>query len=239
MSYPSEPSQLQLLQELLSIASHELKTPLSALRLQLNMARKSIDLERGIAVSPEKLVQILDDGIVQLNSLTQLVEVLLDVPDFYTAKMNLETETVDLVALVKEVLDLQDSLITVAGCTLYVQSEKKVVAKCDHFRMKQVITNLLTNATKYGAGNPIHIFIQTVYGKPQISIQDFGIGIPIEKLETIFDKFVRVLSTSGQIQGRGLGLYISREILKAHGGAILVKSELGLGSCFTIELPAS
>lgn len=106
----------------------------------------------------------------------------------------------------------------------------------DSLRIEQVITNLLTNALRYGNGKPVWISLETSETEVSFCVRDEGIGIPEEARSTIFDRFARATSTS-KAEGLGLGLYISKEIVLAHGGEIWVESELGHGSTFHVKLP--
>lgn len=223
--------------EFLSIASHELKTPLTSLMLQLQMANRSIDPEKGKIPSAEKLKKVMDVSNTQVDRLAGLVEDLLDVSRIGAGKLNFTFERVDLVELARDVVERHEGHLNAAGCDVQLKASGPVLATCDRFRIEQVLTNLLTNAAKYGSANPIVVGVERRDGLARVWVQDFGMGIAKENQDKIFERFERAIGHNN-ISGLGLGLYISREIVKAHKGRILVESELGRGSTFTVELPS-
>lgn len=117
-----------------------------------------------------------------------------------------------------------------------ISVEEKIYSSCDRFRLEQVMGNLLTNAIRYGRGKPIEIRIVKEVDKVLISVKDYGYGIASEDLKRIFDRFERAINYS-EVSGMGLGLFISKEIIEAHGGKIWVESELEKGSTFYISIP--
>ena len=124
-----------------------------------------------------------------------------------------------------------------AGCRLTVLQSGAVQGRWDPFRIEQVLINLLTNAARYGAGAPVEVRVWSEGEQARVSVKDHGRGIPHEDQARVFERFARAVSAT-EISGMGLGLYISREILEAHGGSIQVESEPGSGATFTISLPA-
>ncbi len=223
--------------EFLSIASHELKTPITSLKLQLQMTRRSVKPDQGILPSAEKIAKVLDVSSIQVNRLTALVEDLLDVSRIQSGKLTYSFEDTDLSALVREMSERFAEQLKVAGCELRIEANQSVMVQCDRFRFEQIIINLLSNAAKYAAGKPVEVCIRRSGDIAQIIVKDYGMGIPAAKLEKIFERFERAVSASN-ISGLGLGLYITREIVKAHHGVIRAQSKLGEGSTFTVELPA-
>jgi len=224
--------------EFLSIASHELKTPMTSLNLQLEMTKKFLLTGADPASLPKgRLEKLLNDSSMQLSRMNKMVGELLDITKIQTGKIDLNLEKFDLKELSEEVIDRLQHLFEQNKTKIEVALENDLWINGDRFRLDQVIVNLISNSIKYGDGLPIRISASRSDDHVVLSIQDQGIGIPKEKLGKIFERFERV-STSTKVAGLGLGLYISRQIVEAHQGVIRVESELGKGSTFTVELPS-
>ncbi|HEY8942789.1 MAG TPA: HAMP domain-containing sensor histidine kinase, partial [Polyangiaceae bacterium] len=140
--------------------------------------------------------------------------------------------------LVREVLSRLRPELDQARCEAIVRIRPQVLGSWDRSRLDQLITNLIVNAAKFGAGRPIEIEVGEQHGKAYVSVRDHGIGIPPEQQAHIFERFGRAVSAT-HYGGLGLGLYICRKIVEQHGGSIAVKSELGLGAVFIAELPSA
>jgi signal transduction histidine kinase len=215
--------------DFLTVAGHELKTPVSALRLQL--AR----LERFVLTDEQRA------GAVALASrttlrLTKMVSELLDVTRIRAGRLSLEREPVDLRELLTEVADHLVDERERSGSTLHVDVSQAITGRWDRGRLSQVLTNLLSNAIKYGAGRPIDVAATATGQAVRITVTDHGIGIEASERARIFARFERAVSGT-HYRGLGLGLWIAREIVTASGGQIWVTSELGRGSVFGVELP--
>lgn len=219
----------------LSIASHELKTPLTSLKLQAQIRKRAVDRGEFERFAPEKLPKLLAEDEKQINRILKLVEDMLDISRIQAGKLSLNLESFDLSAQVRELLDRFSAMIQSAGCTVSFVGDP-VVGTWDRFRMEQIITNLLTNAIKYGAGSPIVIELRAEPHVAVLSIRDHGIGIAPEDHARIFGQFERVASSNGAA-GFGLGLYIVKQLVDSHGGRIAVSSELKKGATFSLELP--
>jgi signal transduction histidine kinase len=218
--------------EFLSIASHELRTPLTALTLL--MQRWQLANERnGTSDSRSLLVR----SVRQVQRLTTLVENLLDVSRLASGRLTLSPEKLDLTELSREVANRLREEAAQAHCPLHFEAREPVIGSWDRMRIEQVLTNLFTNAIKYGAGKPIEIQVASEGGVAVFRIRDHGIGIDGHRLPFIFDRFERAVS-SRDYGGLGLGLYIARQIVDAHGGDIRVVSQPGDGSTFAVALPA-
>jgi PAS domain S-box-containing protein len=222
--------------EFLSIASHELKTPLTSLKLQLQITRKQTNPEAGVLPQPRQLARMLDVSSLQVNRLSTLIEDLLDISRIESGKLSYRFEPIDLAELAAEMVERYETHLRAAGCAVTLDASGPVMAMGDRSRLEQVVLNLLTNTAKYGAGNPVRISVGMDQGKAMLACEDQGIGIPPDKLDKVFERFERAVSSSN-VSGLGLGLYITREIVRAHGGEISVSSELGKGSVFTVSLP--
>jgi PAS domain S-box-containing protein len=223
--------------EFISIASHELKTPVSSMRIQIQMLDR-LAKKNGIeAVDPTVLQKTVNISIKQLDRLNRLINDMLDISRMATGNLTLEKEEVHLDELAQEVIERLNSVILAAGCQVHLEVEGKVEGIWDRLRIDQVISNLISNATKYAAGQPIEISIKKGEGETVcISVQDHGPGIPEDDQRRIFQRFERAVPHTG-ITGLGLGLYISRQIVELHGGKIRVESSPNHGSNFIVELP--
>jgi signal transduction histidine kinase len=228
---------IRLREEFLSIASHELKTPITALQLQVQ------SLLSGLArspegPSPERLRRSLETVERQVGRQTQLVNDLLDVSRIGAGRLELHPEAVHLSSLVREVAERFEPELTRTGSTLGLELSPEAIGFWDRLRLDQVVTNLLSNAVKYGRGNPIHLCTLVEGERVRLTVGDGGIGIAPESLSRLFNRFERAVSERNY-GGFGLGLWITRQIVEAMGGRIAVESELGVGSTFTVELPRS
>jgi signal transduction histidine kinase len=224
--------------DFLSSASHELKTPVTSLKMQLQMTRRAVKPSQSLAPPPEKLARTLDLCCRQVDRLTALVDDLLDVSRIASGKMTFSFEAVDLAGLLAEAADQFKDQFKQAGCTLAATYPEKLALVCDSFRIEQVVVNLLTNAIKYGAGSAIGMYAtQLEDGGVSIRVTDQGMGIAADKIALVFDRFERAISHKN-VSGLGLGLYICKQIIDAHHGSITVRSTLGVGSTFEVRLPA-
>jgi signal transduction histidine kinase len=214
--------------EFLSIAAHELKTPLTPLTLLLGQLQRSLP---GHEVLP--LVEIARR---QTSRLADLVDGLLDVTKLNDGAFTLHRERFDLADLARQVADRFRSQAEGSRCQLIVEAGASVFGNWDRFRVEQVIANLLSNALRYGRDKPVEVRLTATGESARLSVRDNGIGIAKESISRIFGRFERA-SSSRHYGGLGLGLYVASEIVEAHGGSILVQSEPGQGSVFTVVLP--
>ncbi|MFT3767317.1 MAG: AAA family ATPase [Minicystis sp.] len=228
---------LRIRDEFLNIASHELKTPLTPLRLQMQLLRRRF-ADPDVATHPklQGLHRLLGTAHHSVERLEKLVGELLDVARISAGKLAMQPEDFDLAALARETVEGLQPEITGAGCTLDLITAEPITGRWDRFRIEQVVVNLLTNALKYGAGKPITLGVRRAGPRAELWIEDHGIGIAPEAQNRIFDRFERAVS-SRSFGGLGLGLYITRQIVEAHRGTIRVSSEPGNGAMFTVELP--
>jgi PAS domain S-box-containing protein len=222
--------------DFLSIASHELKTPLTTLKLQAQLRKRTFGKDGIKNFTSEKFRRMFESDERQINRLTRLVDDMLDITRLGSGKLSLKKETVDLNALIEDILDRFQPQLMAAGCALTFEETDRIIGLWDPYRIEQVFINLLTNATKYGSGKPVHVTISKDSQTARFVIRDEGRGISEDDIARIFEKFERA-TLANEVSGLGLGLYIVSQIIEAHGGKITVESNLNIGSTFIVELP--
>ncbi|MCO4754971.1 MAG: HAMP domain-containing histidine kinase, partial [Bacteriovoracaceae bacterium] len=219
--------------EFLSIASHELKTPLTVLSLETEMMQ--IDLEG--AKDLDTVKEYLEQVNTHVSRMVQLVDDMMDIARIRSGKLALVKTQVKLSSLINSVLrSLGHKFTKSIEGAIKVDVHEDILVNIDVGRMQQVVTNLLTNAQKYGRGGDIAINAGASEDGFYIKVKDHGIGIEKDKLELIFKRFERAINKN-EVSGLGLGLYIVNQIVEAHGGKIHVTSKLGEGSEFCVEVP--
>jgi signal transduction histidine kinase len=221
--------------DFLSIASHELKTPVATLQLLVQNLLRRIQNESA-AVTPEVATERLLTVDKQILRLTKLINELLDLSRITDGRIELELEPTDLAAIVRDVVARHQEDARRARCNLSVHVDSPAEGVWDRMRVDQIVENLLSNAIKYGAGGPIEVRVDGDERGARLVVRDEGIGIPPDALDRIFDRFERAVSNS-DYGGFGLGLWIVRQIVSAHAGELSVQSEPGRGSTFTVNLP--
>ncbi|WP_163990152.1 ATP-binding protein [Pyxidicoccus caerfyrddinensis] len=221
--------------EFLSIASHELKTPLTPLQLRLQSLRR--ETQKGTPSIPTATVASQLEVVQrQVTKLSALVNGLLDVSRISSGRLTLDREPMDLAELARDVVSRFSLPANQAGCPVTLHARDDMRGSWDRLRVDQVVTNLLTNALKYGAGKPVHLSLSGDEAHVRIVVEDSGIGIAPEHLSRIFERFGRAVSER-HYGGLGLGLYITRQIVESHGGEVHVHSTPGQGSRFEVVLP--
>jgi len=221
--------------EFLSIASHELRTPLTALRLALENMRRVSTREAIERLPPQYVERVLSTAERQGQRLEKLVAALLDVSRIHMGRLELDVEDVELGATVREALGAIEDEAAQSGSQIQVRGEP-VHGYWDRLRISQVVTNLLSNAVKYGGGKPVEVEFGSRGDHAVLTVRDHGIGIDPADQPQIFERFERAVS-SRNYGGLGLGLYIVKRIVEAHGGTIRVESKTGEGAAFLVELP--
>jgi PAS domain S-box-containing protein len=222
--------------EFLSIASHELRTPLTSIQLQTQMMKRNIELGRPEAFEPARVTRLVAQTEKSVHRLTRLVDDMLDISRLSTGKLTFTPERFNLCELAHEVVDRLVVQASASGALLSCECHEAVEGAWDRFRIEQVLTNLITNAIRYGQGSPVEVTVHRSGPRALVKVRDQGPGVSAENQERIFQRFERATSANS-ISGLGLGLYISREIVERHGGSIRVESEPGQGATFIVELP--
>jgi signal transduction histidine kinase len=220
--------------EFLLVASHELRTPMTALTISLKTLQRAE--QSGRSANGAGVSQSVELASRQGTRLNRLIGDILDISRIETRSLPLELAPVELGAIVRDVAQGFAADLAAARCPLSIRCDGPVVGRWDPLRVGQVVTNLLSNAVKFGAGRPVEIHLGEEAGLARLSVQDHGIGIDPSYQARIFDRFERAVSVQ-HYGGLGLGLYISRRIVEAHGGSIRVESQPGVGSTFTVEVP--
>lgn len=222
--------------EFLSIASHELKTPLTSMLLQLQSVLYNIKNQSLATFSIERTMQMLESTINQSKRLGKLVNDLLNYSLISTGRLQLEKEKTKLEKIVSDVVSRFTEQAKRTSTPINLVVENSVTGNWDRVRLEQVVTNLLTNAIKYGEGKPVEVLVRDSEDHALLIVRDHGIGIPQDQQSKVFDRFERG-SVKGGYKGLGVGLYIVNQIVQAHGGKISLASKPKEGTTFTVELP--
>jgi signal transduction histidine kinase len=221
---------VRLRDDFLAVASHELKAPLTPVQLMIEQ------LDGELAGRPEALATTVQMMRRQIRRMVRLVDQLLDVTEMQAGFLHLQAADVDLVALVKDVEEQLADDLARAQCPLHIQAPAQLAGHWDRARLEQVVASLLSNALKFGARHPIEIVLEAVGETVRLVVRDHGTGISPDRLPSIFDRFERGVSPRSY-GGLGLGLFVVKQVVEAHGGRVSVESTPGAGSTFTVELP--
>lgn len=222
--------------EFLSIASHELRTPLTPLKIQMQSLMRKLGPTSASEINWEAVTKMMQSSHRQIERLSRLIDELLDVSRINVGHLKLTLEPHDLCQIVRNVVGNLSAAYAEAKGSIEIEADHPVMGQWDSFRIEQVITNLLSNAMKYGGGKPIRISVSSGNDQARLVIEDNGIGIAKKDQTRIFERFERAVS-SRHFGGLGLGLFITRQIVESHGGSVSVESEPGRGSKFIVQLP--
>ncbi|MEK8023842.1 MAG: ATP-binding protein [Candidatus Hydrogenedentota bacterium] len=222
--------------EFLAIASHELKTPIATLRIHLDGLLQAIRQNTLVTLPADRQQKMIDIAERQLDRLHRLVQLLLDVTRAGEGRLRIQKEKTDLAEVVRSSAERFEKQLNEAGSILKIDIVGPVTGQWDRSRLEQVVDNILLNAVKYGQGTAVSIRVREENGNAILEVSDKGRGIPMDQQKKIFEKYERGDLPQG-FAGLGMGLYIAREIVIAHGGTIEIESQPGEGSLFRVVLP--
>ena len=235
--YHDAQAAITLRDEFLSIASHELRTPLTSLQLQVSNLLRLLPRQRPEHLTTEFLVPKLGEVDRQIDRLALLIGSLLDVSRASSGRLQLELAEVQLSELVGQLVARLDADLKSAGCEVTLALDDAIVGRWDRLRVDQIITNLVGNAMKYGAGAPITIETRRAGAdRVEVVVRDRGIGIAAADQARIFERFARAVPAEN-FGGLGLGLWIVRVFVEAMHGTVAVVSAPRKGATFTVSLP--
>ena len=223
--------------EFISMAGHELRTPLTSLKMQLQMGRRNLERADGRGLSPEDMSRLLGSANRQVDRLSRLVEDMLDIGRIQAGRLSVQRSAADLVAIVADVMErFRPQFAARATPLLFAPVQPTLEGQWDVYRLEQVMSNLLSNALHYAAGSAVEVQVRAEGDDAVILVKDEGPGVAAEDRERIFERFERAVAPS-DVSGLGLGLYITRKIVEAHGGRVSVVSGPGEGAAFRVALP--
>ncbi|MFL5812588.1 MAG: PAS domain S-box protein, partial [Bdellovibrionia bacterium] len=222
--------------EFLSIASHELKTPLTGMKMQAQLFSRIMAKDPHAATTPARVQQLADQMDRGLDRLARLIDDMLDVSRIQNGKLHVRLEKEDIAIVTLEALDRLRPQLLSAGIELTADLSPGLRCEIDRFRYEQVLTNLASNVMRYAPQAPVSVTLVAEDGRAVLRFQDRGPGIDRADQEKVFMRFER-LSSAERVSGMGLGLYICRQIIESMHGSIRVESERNQGACFVIELP--
>jgi signal transduction histidine kinase len=226
---------LQLRDAFLSVAAHELKTPLTSLLGQAQLLERRLEKEGQLTELNARSLQVV---VGQARRLSNLIGDLLDGAHLELGQIAIKQRPVDLGRLARQLVE--EFQPTSPGHSLLVElPSAPIMVPVDPMRIEQVIQNLLSNAVKYSPrGSEVLVSLRVAGERALLTVHDHGVGIPAEALPHLFERFFRVASPeTSSVSGVGVGLYVVREIVRLHGGEVHVESSVGAGSSFTIDLP--
>ena len=224
--------------DFMSMVSHELRTPLNTLYLETQVRKMHLARGNLAPFAPENLPAMIERDQRQIQNMVRLIDDMLDVTRLRQGALSIRPKPFDLAAMARRVVESLANQAEAAGSALELHAPVDVPGTWDEFRIEQVLTNLLTNALRYGGGKPVTIEVgPTTDGSARMSVQDRGIGIAPQDQARIFEQFERTDDSRRHAAGLGLGLFITREIVRSHGGVITVESTPGEGSRFEVTLP--
>lgn len=225
-------------EEMLSVISHDLRSPAAAIKLSLELVRRAV-IDPGTPVSAEQVERAIHKANSNLDRMMTMMDGLLAMSRAETDAFDIDWEQVDLCDVVDEVLYDYEHAIEKSASTIAVDAPDSVVGCWDWMRAQQVVANLVSNALKYGQGQPIEIEIAADDDTASLRVRDHGRGIPKAQQKRIFERYVRIDHRTGEEfeDSYGLGLWIVKRIVNALGGRIEVHSQVGHGTTFEVELP--
>ena len=228
---------VQMRDDFMSMVSHELRTPLNTLYLETQLRQLHVAKGNLESFAADRLPAMIERDQRQIRNMVRLIDDMLDVTRMRRDALSIQPKPVDLAALARAVVEGLRQQAEAAGSVIALEAPRELRGVWDEFRIEQVLTNLLTNALRYGRGKPVEMVLAQVDGTARITVRDQGIGIAPEDQERIFEQFERTDDSRKHASGLGLGLYITRKIVCLHNGRIDVESTPGEGALFRVELP--
>jgi PAS domain S-box-containing protein len=228
---------IKMRDEFIAISSHELRTPLTPLYLGIALIRRVLQANTlSDSMAGKQILAAVAKWEQELNRISRIVEMMLTTSLIDTGQLVMDYNACDLSDIVRRALSRYESALAESKCSLQLDLSPHVLGNWDCSKLEQAIVALIENAIKFGRGHPIEISNSADEGIAKIYVRDHGKGISPEEQARLFGRFER-LDSAQYLGGFGLGLYIAKHIVKAHGGKILCESILGKGTTFTIELP--
>ena len=228
---------LKLRDEFMSVVAHELRTPLNTLFMDVQMRKMLLERGKLAVFDAAYLEKMVARDQRQVQSMVRLIDDMLDVTRIRSNRLSIRPGPVDLPALLGRVVGNLSHQAQAAGSAITLHADQPVTGCWDEFRIEQVVTNLLTNALRYGNGRPVEVSLVLLGDSVAIHVRDQGGGIPARDQQRIFDPFERAVGQDDSTTGLGLGLYITRQLVEAHGGTISVQSREAEGAQFSVTLP--
>lgn len=222
--------------DFMSMIAHELRNPLNSVYLQAQLRRRMLSSPK--PPDPGAMLKMVERDERQIRSMVRLLDDMLDVSRARTGKLAIVPAPYDLVASTTAVVEAIQEQANASGVSVTLAAPDALPMVGDEFRIEQVVTNLMTNALRYGQRKPVAVTVGVRETEPEafVSVRDQGMGVKPEDQERIFEQFERTEGTA-QIAGLGLGLYIARQIAQAHQGRLEIRSSPGEGAEFILSLP--
>ena len=227
---------IRMRDDFMSVVAHELLTPLNTLFLETQLRKVELDRGNTAIFDAAYLQEMVTRDESQIQGITSLIDDMLDISRIRSNRLSIRPRQVELSALLARVVDNLSNQAAAAGVQITLQADQPVTGFWDEFRIEQVLINLLTNTLRYGNAQPVDVSLTPLADGVRIDVRDQGQGISAEDQERIFEQFERAVENESS-GGLGLGLYISRQLVEAHGGTLSVQSQPGEGAVFTVTLP--
>ena len=224
--------------DFMSMVAHELRTPLNTLFLEAQLRKLQLDRGNAAIFDAAYLQKMVARDQRQIQSMVRLIDDMLDISRIRSNRLSIRPSQVDLHTLLQRVVGNLANQAASAGTTITLENGHAITGTWDEFRIEQVVINLLTNALRYGGGKPVKVGAVPTEEGVRIEVTDQGMGISEEDRQRIFEQFERAAGNDGT-GGLGLGLFITQQLVEAHGGRICVQSVRGEGSTFSVTLPMS
>ncbi len=223
--------------DFMSMVSHELRTPLNTLFLETQVRKLHLSKDNMAPFAPERLPAMIERDQRQIQNMVRLIDDMLDVTRMRSGSLSIQPRPCDLSVLARGVVESLAQQAEAVGPPIVLDAPLPVPGVWDEFRIEQVLTNLLTNALRYGGGKAIEVEVRQIGALAQMTVRDQGIGIAAADHARIFEQFERTDDSRRHAPGLGLGLFIARQIVRSHGGEIDIESAPGEGAMFRVRLP--